>query len=66
MAKKIRQFKPSPVRFQPKGLSVLYEDHEILVVDKASGLLTVSSESEREKTACFLLNEYVQIGRAHV
>ncbi len=62
MAKKIRQFKPSPKRFQPKGLSVLYEDHEILVVDKASGLLTVSSESEREKTACFLLNEYVRKG----
>lgn len=28
-------------RYHPRGLSILYEDHDILVVDKISGLLTV-------------------------
>ena len=62
MPKKLKKFNQPPKRFQPKGLSVLYEDHDILVVDKGCGLLTVSSESEREKTAYYLLNEYVRKG----
>lgn len=34
------------------------------MVDKASGLLTVSSASEQEKTAYYLLNDYVRKGVA--
>lgn len=49
-------------RYQPRGLSILYEDQDIIVVDKISGLLTVSTEKIREKTAYFLLNEYVRKG----
>jgi len=56
------KFKPSPKKFHPRGLSILYEDHFILVVDKVSGLLTVSTDKVREKTAYYLLTDYVKKG----
>ncbi|MBU1078748.1 MAG: RNA pseudouridine synthase [Spirochaetes bacterium] len=62
MQKKSKNFKSSPKRYQPKGLSILYEDHDILVVDKMSGLLTVANEKVRENTAYYLLTDYVQKG----
>lgn len=55
-------FKAPPKRFQPKGLSIVYEDRDILVVDKAFGLLTIGTEKVRENTAHYLLNEYVRKG----
>ena len=55
-------FKSPPKRYQPKGLSILYEDHDILAVDKMSGLLTVSNEKVIENTAYYLLNTYVRKG----
>ncbi len=57
-----KQFKRPPKRYQPRGLSILYEDRDILVVDKVSGLLTVSNEKVRDNTAYYLLNEYVRKG----
>ena len=57
-----KKFKQPPKRFQPKGITVLYEDHDILVVDKKSGLLTMSTGKEGEKTAYFLLTDYVRKG----
>src|SRR6056297_1530907 len=57
-----KKFKPVPKRFHPKGLNIVFEDHYIVVVDKSSGLLTVSTEKIRENTAYFLLNEYVKKG----
>lgn len=57
-----KKFKSPPKRFQPKGLDVLYEDHDILVVDKRSGLLTVSNAKYRENTAYYKLTDYVRKG----
>ncbi|MEA3548175.1 MAG: RluA family pseudouridine synthase [Thermodesulfobacteriota bacterium] len=57
-----KKFKSPPKRYQPKGLSVIYEDRDILVVDKVKGLLTVANDKERENTAYYLLNEYVRKG----
>ena len=57
-----KKFKVPPKKFQPKGLPVLYEDHDILVVNKMSGLLTVSNAKDREKTAYFMLTDYVRKG----
>jgi RluA family pseudouridine synthase len=57
-----KNFKSPPKRYQPRGLSILYEDRDILVVDKRNGLLTVSNEKVRENTAYYLLNEYVRKG----
>ena len=55
-------FKTPPKRFHPKGLTILHEDRDILVVDKIQGLLTISTDREKEKTAHFLLNDYVKKG----
>jgi len=57
-----KKFKRPPKRYQPRGLSILYEDHDILIVDKMSGLLTVGNEKVRENTAYYLLNNYVRKG----
>jgi 23S rRNA-/tRNA-specific pseudouridylate synthase len=55
-------FKKPSKKHQPKGLNILFEDRDILVVDKINGLLTIGTEKERENTAHFLLNEYVKRG----
>jgi len=57
-----KNFKRPPRRFQPRGLTFLYEDHDILVVDKQSGMLTISNEKEKENTAYFRLTKYVRRG----
>ncbi len=57
-----KKFKSPPKRYQPRGLSILYEDRDILVVDKRSGLLTVSNEKVKENTAYYLLTAYVKKG----
>lgn len=41
-------------------LKVIYEDDEIIVIDKPSGLLTIASDKEKEHTAYRLVNEHVQ------
>jgi RluA family pseudouridine synthase len=54
--------KRPPKKYQPKGMSILYEDRDILVVDKVSGLLTVSNDKVKENTAYYLLTDYVRKG----
>jgi RluA family pseudouridine synthase len=49
-------------RFLPKGLSILYEDEDLLVVDKPPGLLTIGTEKEKSRTAYFALTDYVRRG----
>ena len=44
----------------PHGLEILYEDRELIVVDKPSGLLTTAAGAEREKTAYWILCEYLR------
>jgi tRNA pseudouridine32 synthase/23S rRNA pseudouridine746 synthase/23S rRNA pseudouridine1911/1915/1917 synthase len=41
---------------------VLYEDKDILVVDKPAGLLTVATEREKSRTAHSLLTDYIRKG----
>ena len=48
----------------PNGLMILYEDRDILVVDKPAGLLTVGTERDKSRTACFILTDYVRKGCA--
>jgi len=43
-------------------LTIVFEDDDIIVVDKIPGLLTIGCHSERERTAHFFLNEYVKKG----
>lgn len=62
MQEKRPAFKRPSKKHQPKGLTILYEDHDIIVVNKTNGLLTISTDKEKEKTAYFLLNDYVKKG----
>lgn len=62
MQEKRSSFKTPPKKYHPKGLTILYEDHDILVVDKINGLLTIGTDREKQKTAHFLLNDYVKKG----
>lgn len=42
----------------PHGLEILYEDADLVVVDKPSGLLSVAAGAEKEKTAYWILCEH--------
>ncbi len=46
------------------GLAILHEDRDIIVVDKPAGLLTISTEREKSRTAYFILTDYVRKGVA--
>jgi RluA family pseudouridine synthase len=48
----------------PKGLVIIYEDPDILVVDKPPGLLTIATDTEKSRTAYFILTDYVRKGYA--
>lgn len=52
----------SPGRHQPRGMKLLYEDKDILVVDKPSGLLTMGTERDKTRTAYCLVTDYVRKG----
>ena len=47
-------------KYVPAGIKILYEDRDIIVIDKSSGLLSVKARYETEKTAHQLLINYVR------
>ena len=49
-------------RFLPRGLVILHEDQDILVVDKPPGFLTMGTDTEKERTVYFILTDYVRKG----
>ncbi|MBI9031634.1 RNA pseudouridine synthase [bacterium] len=57
-----KAFKNITKKHQPRGLNILYEDKDIIVVDKMSGLLTISTDSIKDNTAYYRLNHYVRKG----
>ena len=58
----MRNHSRSGVKRLPGGLSILYEDADILVVDKPAGLLTIATDKEKSRTAYFILTDYVRKG----
>lgn len=49
-------------KYQPKGLTILYEDKDVIVVEKPCGLLTMGTERDKSKTVHTILNDYVRKG----
>lgn len=43
-----------------KNIDIIYEDKDIIVINKPSGLLTVATEKEKNKTAYHLVKEYLK------
>lgn len=59
---------PSPVRKieNPKErLDILYEDDELIAINKPSGLLSIASDREKEMTAYRLLTDHVRMKNPH-
>lgn len=54
--------RPPSTRHQPRGMKLLYEDKDILVIDKPSGLLTMGTERDKTRTAYCLITDYVRKG----
>lgn len=46
---------------QPQGLNIVYEDQELIIVNKPSGLLTIATDKEKRKTAYAILSDYVKM-----
>jgi 23S rRNA pseudouridine1911/1915/1917 synthase len=44
----------------PFGLSIIFEDRDLIVVDKLSGLLSIATMNEKQKTAYWILSEYLR------
>lgn len=45
-----------------KGPEIVYEDDDLLVVEKPAGLLTVGTDKEKSRTLYFLLTDYIRKG----
>lgn len=43
-----------------EGVSIVYEDNDILVVEKERGILSIATKNEREKTAYNILKNYLK------
>jgi len=43
-----------------RGLRIVHEDADVIVIDKTSGLLSMASDKEKIKTAYSILSEYVK------
>lgn len=56
--------KKIPAKHQPKGFEILHEDIDIIVGNKAPGLLTVAAKWESQNTVHNLLNQYVRKGNS--
>lgn len=51
-----------PKKYQPRGFEILHDDLDIIVGNKAPGILTVAAKWENENTVHNLLNLYVRKG----
>lgn len=45
-----------------KGIKIVFEDKDLLVIDKPSGLLTMATEKDKVNNAYYILTDYVRKG----
>jgi len=56
--------RPRQRRHRPRGLEILHEDHDLLVINKEPGVLTMCTSRDEAFTAENVLNNYVRKGCA--
>lgn len=56
----IRPRKGTMQQMQYRGLEIVFEDKDIIVINKEAGLLTMASNKEKNKTAYYTLSEHVK------
>ncbi len=44
----------------PRGMVIIFEDDDLVVIRKPENLLTMASETEKQKTAYFVLTNYIR------
>ena len=54
--------KPTGSKYHPKGVTLLHEDKDLLVIEKPCGLLTIGTERDKSRTVHTILNDYVRKG----
>ncbi|MCM1330781.1 MAG: RluA family pseudouridine synthase [Ruminococcus sp.] len=58
-------YTPKFEKAAPKGLDIIFEDDELLAVNKPAGMLAIANEKERDMTAYHLAMEYVRSRNSH-
>jgi len=48
------------VEKQPQGLKIVFEDSDIIIIEKQAGLLSIATATEKEQTAYSILSEHVK------
>ncbi|MDR1092174.1 MAG: RluA family pseudouridine synthase [Prevotella sp.] len=56
----VMKFDQSRKEKKMKGLKIVFEDEDLIIVDKEAGFLSVSTDKEKTRTVYSLLNEYVK------
>lgn len=56
----IRWAKEDPTKLA-HNIKIVFEDKDLIIIDKPTGLLTVATDKEKRKTAYAVLSEYVKI-----
>ncbi len=51
--------KSKPIVYQKYEIPILYEDNDLIAVDKPAGLLTIATENEKEATAYHIVSQYI-------
>ena len=54
----------TPRKHRPRGLEIIYEDRDLLVINKEPGLLTMSFHRDESQTAERILTDYLRKGAA--
>lgn len=62
---KVGAYVPKFDRKVPVGLDIIFEDDELLAVNKPAGMLAIANEKERDMTAYHLAMEYVRERNSH-
>lgn len=52
----------APKKYKPRGVTILFEDSHIIVIEKPGGLLSIGTDRDKTKTAHSILNDYVRKG----
>lgn len=54
-----------PEKVELAGMSIIFEDEYLIVIEKEAGLLSVSTSEEKERTAYHMLSSYIKNDNPH-
>ncbi|MBE6400828.1 MAG: RluA family pseudouridine synthase [Opitutales bacterium] len=54
--------KPPPKKYLPRGIRILFEDSDLVIIDKPAGMLSVPARYEPDKNALSLMTHFFRKG----